>query len=439
MRRAAWVLALWLPAAYAAGAPASLVLTDGRVIEGTEIVRQGESFLVTQEGGNTVTFPALLVKEIRVGDPATPKAPPGFDISGPKTLAGPKVLPSQDPRDQQRALGPPTRWSKDALDTSWVPTSPFDPDVDVLGPSRSRWAKSAVDTTWVPKSAFDLSKDVLAGSRSTWSKDAVSTTWAPADSFGFKNLWSTPPAREVPPLTEAPPPPAPYAPSAPEAAPAATPWSCAEKMMKTDGARAGSLQVHPLQGAAYEPLGMKLYEALADDRRVIFTVSGGECRVIGGDTDELLGLNLTAEHAMAQGAASVSAAMKDGGRSFPPQGADRAAYAFALVSLIDPQVSGGNEASLVLVAKGDRLRAIVAKPPAACTLSKTKRRKEERTATSAFAPPKSTTGPEGETVTFLTWSSAGGTLYRNSVLFARTGSVSTKREIIASHLGDHRD
>ena len=438
MRRAAWILALCFPAAFAAGAPAALVLTDGRVIEGTEIVRQGESFLVTQEGGNTITFPVLLVKEIRIGDSGSPKAPPGFDYSGPKTLAGPKELPSQDPRVQQRALGPPTRWSKDALDTSWVPTSPFDPDVDVLGPSRARWAKSAVDTTWVPKSVFDLSKDVLAGSRSTWSKDAVSTAWAPKDSFGFKNLYSTPPAREVPALSEAPPPPEPYVPAAAEP-PTMTPWSCAEKMMKADDARAGSLEVHPLKGAAYEPLGLKLYEAVADDRRAIFSVTGGECRLVGGDTDALVGLNLTADHAMAQAAASVSAAMKDGGRSFPPPGADRTAYAFALVSLTDPKVSGSNDGSLVLVAKPDRLRAIVTKPPEGCAWSKTKRRKEERTATSAFAPPKSATGPDGETVTFLTWSSAGGIVYRNTVLFAQSGGVSTKREIVASHLGDHRD
>ena len=438
MRRAAWIFVLCFPAALAAGAPASLVLTDGRVIEGTEIVRQGDSFLVTQEGGNTVTFPALLVKEIRIEDSGPPKAPPGFDISGPKTLAGPPERASQDPRDQQRALGPPTRWSKDALDTSWTPTSPFDPDVDVLGPSRARWAKSAVDTTWVPKSALDLSKDVLAGSRSTWSKDAISTTWTPKDSFGFKNLWFTPPASEVPDLTAAPPPPAPYVAAAPEP-PSMTPWSCAEKMMKQDDARAGSLQVRPLHGPPYEALGMKLYEARADERRAIVSVDGGACRLVGGDADALLGLNLTAEHAMAQDAASVSAAMKDAGRRFPPQGADRTDYAFALVSLTDPQVSGSQEASLVLVAKPDRLRAIATQTPESCTLSKTKRRKEERAATSGFAPPKSATGPDGETVTFLTWSSAGGVVYRNTVLFAQSGGVSTKREIVASHLGDHRD
>jgi len=48
-------------------ASASLVLTDGQVIKGSEVTRQGDTYLVSMEGGNAITFPAALVKEVRFG------------------------------------------------------------------------------------------------------------------------------------------------------------------------------------------------------------------------------------------------------------------------------------------------------------------------------------------------------------------------------------
>jgi hypothetical protein len=77
------LLAALLLATGSADASSSLVLTDGQVIKGTEITRQGDSYLVTMVGGNTVAFPAALVKEIKFEDDPGP-APPGFDYSGSK-------------------------------------------------------------------------------------------------------------------------------------------------------------------------------------------------------------------------------------------------------------------------------------------------------------------------------------------------------------------
>ncbi len=81
----------------------------------------------------------------------------------------------------------------------------------------------------------------------------------------------------------------------------------------------------------------------------------------------------------------------------------------------------------------------MAKAPAVCSLPKGKRRREERAATGSFAAPKIEAGKEGDVVTFLTWSSAGGTLCRNTVVLARGGVVSAKRDIVASHVGIHSD
>jgi len=435
-------LALLLFAGALAEASSSLVLTDGQIIKGTSVMRQGDSYLVTMEGGNTVSFPAALVKEIKIEEDAKPPAPPGFDTTGPKNLAGPPVPPPQYPNDPLKVMGPPTKWSKDAVDTTWVPTNAYDPNVDVMAGSRSTWSKTAVDTTWVPKDAYDPSKDVMAGSRSTWSKSAVDTTWAPKDGFGFKPLSARSPL-PLPDFTT--PEPGQAGPIGP------TPWSCAERMFAKDADkaatdkdnRADSVGVTSVKSPLSASLGVPLYEATGMlsgvSRKAVFTIAAGECRLVGGDSDALIGLNLSTDHAMAQDAASFNAAMATRGGARVPAGVDKIDYALAFISLTDPAVSGSSGGTLKMIAKPEELRALVAKTPATCTMSKGKRRKEERTASGAFAGPKIAAGNEGDVVTFLTWSSVGGTLCRNTVVLARGGVVSARREILAAHLGPHTE
>src|SRR5262245_16644459 len=107
-------------------AGAAIVLTDGQVIRGSEVVRQGDSYLVRMEGGSAVSVRGGLGKEVRVEDDAPPKsAYDGIYETTPKTLAGPPPsnYPSQDPKDQLKVFGPPTRWSDNAVDTTWTPTN----------------------------------------------------------------------------------------------------------------------------------------------------------------------------------------------------------------------------------------------------------------------------------------------------------------------------
>jgi hypothetical protein len=411
----------------------SLVLTDGQIIKGANVRREGDSYLVTMVGGNTVAFPAALVKEVQLEDDPKPAAPPGFDYSGPKTLAGPTGQASQDPKDQLKVFGPPTKWSKDAVDTTWVPTNAYDPNADVMAGSRSTWSKNAVDTTWVPTSGFDPNKDVMAGSRSTWSKNAVDTTWKPTDGFGFKPLSFT----GAPPLP------------GPNVAAASTPsgpgpWTCAEQLFAGDtGHKSASMDVRSVKNPMYASLGVPLYEASGtlggSSRKAVFTIAGGECRLVGGDADALIGMNLPADHAMAQDAASFNVAMASRGGARVPAGVDKLDYALAFVSLTDPTVSGSSHATLKLIAKPEELRSITATTSTTCSLAKGKRRKEERTATGAFVTPKIAAGKDGDVVTFLTWSSAGGNLYRNTVVLARGGVISAKRDTVASHVGTHQD
>ena len=436
-----------------AEASSSLVLTDGQIIKGIEVKRLGDSFLVTMAGGNKVAFPAALVKEVKIEEDPPAKTLPRLDDSGPKTLAGPDTFASQDRKDQLKVFGPPTRWSKDVIDPTWVPTSAYDPDKDVLAGSRSTWSKSAVDTTWMPKSVFDLDKDVLAGSRSTWTKSVIDTTWRPKDDWGFRPITFKGASTEaVAPYTAASP--------AEAAAPAATtsnapaapePWRCAEKLFaknadhaETDeNDRSPSMDLRSLNNTRYASLGLPLYEASGivggASRKAVFTIAGDECRLVGGDVDVLNGLNLSSDHAIAQDAASFNAALASRGGARVPYGVDKLDYALAFVSLTDPRVSGSAGSTLKLIAKPEQLRSMAEKAPASCALPKGKRRKEERAAIRAFAAPKTEAGRDGDVITFLTWSSAGGTVYRNTVVLARGGVVSAKRDAIASHLGDHQD
>jgi hypothetical protein len=421
-----------------AHASSSLVLTDGQVIKGTDVTRRGDSYFVTMAGGNTVAFPAALVKEIKLEDDPPPPPPAGFVNSGPKTLAGPS-LPQQAPDNGQQVFGPPTQWSKSAVDTTVELTNAYDPNADVMAGSRSTWSKSAVDTTVVLKDAYDPNANVMAGSKSTWSKNAVDTTWKPTDGFGFKPLsftvGSTTPAAEAAASTPA----------------GVAPWSCAESFFAKDADRPAtdkdnqspSMSLRSVKSPLYASLGLPLYEATGvldgASRKAVFTISGGSCRLVGGDADALIGLNLSAEHAMAQDATSLNVAMASRGGARIPPGVDKLDYALAFVSLTDPQVSGSKGTALTLIAKPEELRSIEQKTGGTCTLSKGKRRKEERAATRSYALPKIAAGKDGDVVTFLTWSSSGGMVYRETVVFARGGVVSAKRDIVASHIGVHQD
>ena len=432
------LLALLLLATSLARASSSLVLTDGQVIKGTEVARQGDSYLVTMAGGNTVAFPAALVKEIKFEDDPQPAAAPGFVNSKPQNLAGPPI-PPQDPSQALKVFGAPTEWSKSAVDTTVVLKDAYDPNADVMAGSRSTWSKSAVDTTVVLKDAFDPNANVMAGSETKWAKNAVDTTWHPTDGFGFKPLSfkvASPNAG---------------APDATTASGGPAPWNCAESFFVKDADRPATekdnqsplLSVRSVKSPLYASLGLPLYEANGTidgaPRKAVFTIAEGTCRLVGGDADAVIGLNLSSDHAMAQDAASLNVALSARGGARIPPGVDKVDYALAFVSLTDPLVSGSKGAALKLIAKPEELRSLAGKTGGTCALSKGKRRKEERAASKSFALPKITAGKDGDVVTFLTWSSVGGMVYRDTVVLAHGGVVSAKREILASHVGDHKD
>ncbi len=167
---------------------ASLRLTDGRVLKGRDVRRDGDTFLLSLDGGAVVPVPAELVAEVGIESapepPPLPEKVPGLTYGEPQTLAGAPVTPPTT-SEQLAVFGEPAKFQPDIVKSSfqpkyWVP----DPEQNNWNPST--WAQSSIDPNWQPTSAFDPNKDVLADSRSTWQKSSIDSTWVPQDGFKKK-------------------------------------------------------------------------------------------------------------------------------------------------------------------------------------------------------------------------------------------------------------
>ena len=209
----------------------------------------------------------------------------GFDYPD-RRLGGVREPASQDPKDQLRV-----RRADPLVEGRWW--TPVGADVGLIsrvdvmaGPST--WSKNAIDTTVVPKSAYDPYVDVMAGSRSTWAKSAVDTTWKPTESWGFKPISFGGSSPDTGSTYTAAASTALAAPSAP------APWSCAEKLFAKDADRSEtdkdnrspSMDLRSLKSSQYASLGLPLYEASGKvagaSRKAVFTIAGDECRLVGG-------------------------------------------------------------------------------------------------------------------------------------------------------------
>ena len=208
-----WVLAgVALAALLPVHGDAELVLLDGRVLRGTTARREAENYVLTLPGGEEVTFPAGLVKEVRLvaarsekpadapPDPPgirraeaqelsgrRPEGPTGLRSEAPRTLAGPEVEPPS-PSQQTAVFGEPARFQRDIVKNDWQPTTDWNMDPETQNNfAPSKWADSVVDSSWEPQSAWDTDTDVLESSRSTWSKSIIDSSWTPTDGFKKKD------------------------------------------------------------------------------------------------------------------------------------------------------------------------------------------------------------------------------------------------------------
>ena len=168
--------------AFASG-QAELELIDGRVISGTDVRREGAVYVLTLEGGDTVTLPLELVAQVRLFGTGEKRAPSGVRDEGSKTLAGSEVeVPTTS--EQLEVLGEPSRFQKSNVNHDWVPESDWNMDPETQNNfAPSTWQESPIDPEWKPESAWDEDEDVLESSRSTWQKSSINSEWTPTDGF----------------------------------------------------------------------------------------------------------------------------------------------------------------------------------------------------------------------------------------------------------------
>jgi hypothetical protein len=227
-------------------------------------------------------------------------------------------------------------------------------------------------------------------------------------------------------------------------------WACGERFfvpgetsLKHGAGLAQSVQVHAVTDARYDALAVPLYSADSTvhgvSRRAVFTMAGGSCKLLGGDLGPVLGTGFTLDQSVAQSASSFSSLLGATGIDPLKGNADRLAYAFALVSLADPDVSGAGGSRLTLLYDAADLSRIAAASTGRCAQAAGKRRKDLEKAAGRIAIPRIDATAQGDTVTFWTWSQAGGTVYVNTVFLGRDGGVSIHRETVASHIGAHAE
>jgi hypothetical protein len=189
-RRTLLILAALALAIAPALADAFLRLTDGRVLDGLDVRRDGDMYLLELAGGTVVPVPVSLVAEVGIkGTPAPPPVvpegvPTGLTYSEPRLLAGPEVKPTT-PNEQLAVFGKPAEFQPNVVTTTLGPTY-WAPDPAQHNWAPSQWAKAPIDSEWHPTSAYDPNENVMAAGEAKWANSIVDSSWAPTDGFAKK-------------------------------------------------------------------------------------------------------------------------------------------------------------------------------------------------------------------------------------------------------------
>ena len=404
--------------------------------------------MVELESGGVLTLPVDLVAEVRLSaDKDDANVPPGLTYSEPQQLAGQPVEPLR-PSEAQAVLGEPSRFQPNIIDPNWQPESGF-PEGDVLANSRSTWQESIIDNTWVPeegfkkkKTSWEIAGRTLAGSRVRLTgARTLAPSPTPARLAAAEDPWygGFPASRSHARVQ--------FRFKTPSGArpPVNAVRACARHVLQRSDIsdRARPIAVSALDEARYTSLPIDLYRVSGDagggPSRAVFTLAGGTCRAVSGDLRDPLGVELTRSYTMARGVEAYDEALGDHGGFRLGTEDDKVDYALAVVSLIDPDISGRREASLVLLEDAEDLTALAAGVPEQYSVPAAKRKKAVRKSVRKVAAPRVIAEGGRERVELFTWSSADGEVVRHTVLLAADGRVSVSREAVGSHVGAHRD
>ena len=191
------LLAVFLTAAGASPclAAAKLELTDGRLVEGRSVKLQGDEYVLEIDDAHTLTFPAELVKELRLVDDEVP-APTAFRPPAPEVKTSPlRAIRPLVAEEQTKKIGAPSTFRPDPVKPTDTGTNYWKMDPSQHYWARAKWSPSPISPYWTPVSAFDARKDVLAPSYSKWMTTRFDGTWWPTDAY--TNLSQAPVDLEV--------------------------------------------------------------------------------------------------------------------------------------------------------------------------------------------------------------------------------------------------
>jgi hypothetical protein len=397
-----------------------VVLDDGEVVRGKEAIRDGEQIAITLEAGARIRLPVRRVVEIQpLPEPEErTQDATGLTRAKPAILAGDAVDPSTA-REQTAAVGEPSRFEKSPLlphpwpKSDW-PSDPrkgnnFAPSFFQPGPR---------DPAWTPASTFPPSGARVP--RAAWARSPVPPEWRPADGWraaraALGTVTMTP------------------------AAPRDEVETCWRRIVGADrGGAAEGVQVALLEGRPWEALPIPLYEVERRSggrvQRTVFSVEGGVCRPLAGDVPATADASFPGETAIRGYNRAVAAAAR------PLPVGEPVARALALAMLADPAAMGAGHERLILLGAPADLDRLAGIDPLSCELSASARRRVHARTRTAVTPPRVQTEEDDvQAVRFWTWSPRGGVLARHVVRVSPAGSVVLDTEMVASHLGDHRD
>ena len=179
----ALVLAVCLPAF----AAVKVTLRDGRVVEGTEVEREQEFYLLRLESGSVLPLPAELVIQVEL-DVDEDTAPAGLTLAEPRTLAGWPGTPDLPVlADQLRVLqGSISRFRPNIIDPYWKPTSDWSNTPEINNNfNPARWYRPPIDPHWEPTNS--LGQDVTRFNPVRWYRAPIDSTWWPTDGFARRD------------------------------------------------------------------------------------------------------------------------------------------------------------------------------------------------------------------------------------------------------------
>ena len=200
-----------------------------------------------------------------------------------------------------------------------------------------------------------------------------------------------------------------------------------------------TLEWAELEAEAWDDPPADLHRAwTTEGPRALYSIAAGECRLIAGDLDDLLGVDLTETDALEYAVSEWNRRPEIGATPLPGTPTEQIDLAFLLVSLFETATSGRARAPMALLDNEAEIERRL-QEPLVCSRSVSFRRSQRANVDRNFEPPAAVLSDDRLSVSFTAWIGSGGEVHRYEFVFKDDGRVAVTRETVAHHLGDHED